>query len=111
MATYILQKDLPDVKAGAKGLVNENGLLCFYENELTGEPEYFFPKESYENNPDWFKLKEEKKVKLFDQIFYSKNDMRKCWETCMEVTEESVGGNYSTPPRITFKDYINSLNK
>lgn len=76
--TYILQKDLPDIKAGAKGFVNENRLLCFYENESMGTPEYFFPIESYENNLEWFKLKEEKK--------FTETDMRICFESARLMT-------------------------
>ncbi|MDP4268316.1 MAG: alpha-1,2-fucosyltransferase [Bacteroidota bacterium] len=66
MAKYILQKDLPDVKAGAEGVINEIGVLCFYES--LGTPEYFFPKGSYENKPEWFKLKEVISCKLYGQL-------------------------------------------
>jgi hypothetical protein len=61
--TYILLKDLPDVKAGAEFTMD----FGFYQYG-----KYTYYKKDVETNPEWFKLKEEKEftesqmMRMFD---------------------------------------------
>lgn len=61
MPTYILQKDLPNIKAGAEfdqKKINDN---VYYAREIDSMNDYYhYHKNFVENNPEWFKLKEEK---------------------------------------------------
>lgn len=54
MKTYILQKDLPNMKKGSEFEFNENIMLYVHYNSC-----YSYPPIVVENNPEWFKLKEE----------------------------------------------------
>lgn len=56
---YILQKDLPDVKAGAKGKVDESGFLRIsVDRYFVGNPDYVFTKQVYESAIEWFKAEQ-----------------------------------------------------
>lgn len=60
MATYILQKDLPDVLKGGEFLLTDDdkNYVCYKSKEWAAA----YSKDLVENNPEWFKLKEETKV-------------------------------------------------
>ncbi len=72
MKTYILQKDLPDVKSGAEFKLSSDGATYFLspinnKNKLTKFYNcYAYPKAFIENNTDWFKEKEEPPITLFE---------------------------------------------
>jgi hypothetical protein len=57
MKTYILQKDLPDVKAGAEFKLGVALDAYFLTSDKTGTKYncYSYPKDFVENTPDWFK--------------------------------------------------------
>jgi len=62
MPTYILQKNTPTSKAGCRFEPVYNGALyCGLD-----KPYESFAKEVVENNPEWFKLKEDKDFKVLD---------------------------------------------
>ena len=71
MPTYILQKNTPTPNAG-----------CIFESVYNGavyicldKPHESFAKEVVENNPDWFKLYEQKeKIKYSISIEYCKSN-------------------------------------
>ena len=68
---YILQKDLPRIKAGSEGIVNESGILCFTKkvDGAVSMPAYAFPPQDIIDFPDWFKLKEaeeDKRIVVMD---------------------------------------------
>lgn len=59
MSTYILQKDLPDYEAGEEFVYSKNSL--YYEASNTDKDgcRGKWPPSYVENNPEWFKLKED----------------------------------------------------
>lgn len=58
---YILQNDLPDVKAGAEFTIGDALDVYFLSSDKTVTKHncYTYPKKFVENNPVWFRLKEE----------------------------------------------------
>lgn len=67
---YILKKDTPSIKAGAKFILNENGLYCTESMQtkiLNDKCVLHYPayhKDIVENNPEWF----EKEVSILENI-------------------------------------------
>lgn len=63
--TYILLKDLPDAKAGIELEYDGNDSYDYKSNRTTNNTDdntiSWYKKEFVENNPEWFKLKEEDK--------------------------------------------------
>jgi len=57
--TYILQKDLPDSKIGDIYIWNDSQKAYFKDGNVLNS--YWLPL-SVENNEEWFKLKEEKRI-------------------------------------------------
>lgn len=57
MKTYILQKDLPDVKAGAEFKLGRDSDAYYLTSNKTGTKYncYCYPKSFVENNSEWFK--------------------------------------------------------
>lgn len=55
---YRLLKDLPGVKSGGVGDVNDSGILCFRLDDTEGVtmPHYIFTPDQIKNNPDFFEL-------------------------------------------------------
>lgn len=74
--TYILQKDLPTVKAGTKFELNDNGdqYVCVDE---AGKCGHFF-KETVESKPDWFI---EEKPKTAEIVYFARHRRNNdpCW--------------------------------
>ncbi len=64
MDTYILQKDLPEIKAGATYKENESGYYMLYECKEHPFRFDIFPKKVVENNPEWFKKEEPKQWQI-----------------------------------------------
>lgn len=60
METYILQKDLPDVKAGAKFELGKATDAFYLTSDKTGTKynAYVYPLDFVRNNPEWFKKEE-----------------------------------------------------
>lgn len=76
-ATYILQKDLPDAKAGAEFVFDGQQS---YEYNFNGvEFTSFFNKEYVENNPEWFKEKSQPPVKRIAIEYFNCNNTGKGW--------------------------------
>jgi len=123
MSTYILQKGLPDLKAGAEFTKVDSDIKpTAYVHNTTSIPTtngktwkcFIYEPELVENNPEWFKLKEEKRtfkdwdeviegltgIKNFMSNFYTIGDMRRCFN------EARNSEGYPN-----FDSYIDSLNK
>jgi hypothetical protein len=66
--TYILQKDLPNSKAGNKYHLTECGNDYVCHSATPGTWDVSFPKEYVQNNPEWFK----KEAPLFDAAAINK---------------------------------------
>ena len=110
---YILQKDLPSIKAGTRYIKN---LFC--QNNVTrndylpdclgmGHERNALHCTYVENNPEWF-------IEYILKI-YTEDDMRRCWKVaqCGIVTRvTSVDGKLSCnsiTPIKTFNDYLKTL--
>lgn len=101
--TYILQKDLPDSKAGDEYIFVDNGynVIAYYLNGLI-EASYWTP-DCVENNPEWFLPKE-------DPVFTK--------QQYIDGLKESFYRGRAAkhiPPNINFRfesfqDYLNTLN-
>ncbi len=102
--TFILLKDLPNIKAGMKFLWDGYN----YESEDGADA---WKSEVVENTPDWFRE--------FEPQMYSEKDMRKCWEAARDKKEgEPIGrietndgdwGYYYNNKHLTFNDYLKTL--
>lgn len=68
--TYILQKDLPDVKAGAKFEIGASNDGYYLTSDKTGTKynSYWYPIFFVENNPEWFLPEEEPMYTKSDYI-------------------------------------------
>jgi len=79
--TYILQKDLPYTKAGTEYFKNTDfdnrvDRNSYFPNKVGSRCERFAIHADYvENNPEWFKLKEEKKQEINLVLSTYKNSM------------------------------------
>ena len=98
--TYILQKDLPDSKAGDKYIWMETGVPfdAYYHNgNIDGS---YWLREHIENNIEWFKEYIPKK--------YTEEDMRKCFNAGNEVyfDRELI---YTVNKYKSFNDYLKTL--
>ena len=65
--TYILQKDLPDSKAGDEYMIGPHN--CYYKNGDFDSS--WWGAIQVENNPEWFKEKEEKEFTRQDMINFA----------------------------------------
>jgi len=128
MPNYILQKDLPNAKAGSVYRLTDNGedYVCY---DLLGKESWdiSYPKKYVENNPEWFKKEEthnwsanyvmgkvwtgepnviingEQFIPISEAVLrkYTEEDMRKCFYAPIHV---DGGGRYDT-----FEDYLKTL--
>ncbi len=65
MTSYILQKDLPSIKAGKRfSWDNKFKVYCAKTNTGAYIPKHTFTKEEVENNTEWFLPVVEEKIKL-----------------------------------------------
>jgi len=101
--TYILQKDLPGVKAGRE--IVDEGLFVFCEPTTRFERMYRFLKEEIENNTEWFLPKEDSKeyeiLERFDnKIFHLQLDVSEI----KSIRRLSDGVVFSVGDRISFKE-------
>lgn len=114
--TYILLKDLPDAKAGDEyeSVIAESNKKRYYRNKTKGGF-FTYSQEQVENNPEWFKLKEEP--------IYTESDLKKAAQDAFVAAREEVpqlgrlgGGGLSQIREYrhkykTFHDYLNSKQK
>lgn len=90
--TYILQKDLPDSKAGDEYIWSAIHEVYYLNGDIGASS---WQGDAIENNPDWFLEKKEK--------IYTEEDMRKCFEAA-RLTHPMVGFRYDI-----FNDYLKTL--
>ena len=102
--TYILQKDLPNAKAGDKFIWQEvfSRIDAYYCNGKEFGISYWL-KEYVENNSKWF-------VEYIPKT-YSEDDMRKCFEVAKESSYYKLPPKPSTHATVynTFEDYLKTL--
>lgn len=92
MPTYILQKDLPDSKTGDE-YIWVDYYQRYYKNADIEDS--YWTKESVENNPEWFKLKEEKikVINIETDGFYAKEPK----EFLLRIVTNKIVGREKMP--------------
>ena len=93
---YILQKDLPNAKAGSKykQTENEEEYVC-YDLVSSYSWDVSYPKRYVETNPEWFKE--------YIPKTYTEEDMRKCFKEARNYHPLTHWKH------TTFNDYLKTL--
>jgi len=113
MATYILQKDLPYIKAGMKYAKKKmfhytgDDISYYPVDEQFHNIQYRIYGEFVENNFEWFIEQEENvlyKIQAAKDLLYehgflgkfkfTEEDMRKCFERARELATPYIGSGY-----------------
>ncbi len=90
---YILQKDLPDISAGAefKRENNKSNLFAYGPVNKNGNFVYYDYTESFIlSKPDWFKLKEEPVLEKTERLFVFHNSVGPNSTERIEVKESDL---------------------
>lgn len=99
---YILQKDLPNIKAGNEFIWDDLNKSYKPKKYATDSETITVFNEFYvENNPDWFELREEKK--------YTETQMRNCFESARLLT--NCGGTAMCTVYNNFDEYLKLINE